>query len=199
MVQPIRTSFVISTGELIVKRFLMVLAAVLCSACAGVSINPISIDKAKQSHASDGNLTGYIFYSPVVVVELSDKVVCLSQKPNQGCEKSEITCSAGTPFVLPDYSKPFVVDIHSGFGKAGADISFKDGWLLSQVKDASDNTAVLGLVEKALTAGTKGVPVEKPTEGKVEPERRCAPGLYRVELTDKGIQLLHLELYGPKP
>ena len=116
------------------KRILAVLAAVLCSACAGVSINPISIDKAKQAHASDGNLKGYIFYSPVVVVELSDKVVCLAQKPNQECERSEVTCSAGTPFVLPDYSKPFVVDIHSGFGKAGADISFKDGWLLSQVK-----------------------------------------------------------------
>lgn len=181
------------------KRFLTVLAAILCTACAGVSINPISIDKAKQAHASDGNLKGYIFYSPVVVVELSDKVVCLSQKSNQECEKSEITCSAGTPFVLPDYSKPFVVDIHSGFGKAGADISFKDGWLLSQVKDNSDNTAILGLVEKALTGGLKGLSIEKTAGAKVELERRCAPGLYRVDLKEKDIQLLRLELYLPKP
>lgn len=180
------------------KRFLTVLAAVLCSACAGVTIKPISIDKAMQAHASDGNLNGYIFYSPVVVVELSDKVVCLVQKPNQECEKSEITCSAGTPFVLPDYSKPFVVDIHSGFGKAGADISFKDGWLLSQVKDTSDNTAILGLVEKALAGGFKGLSVEKITGDKVE--RRCAnPGLYRVGLTKSGIELRPLRLYFSEP
>ena len=71
-------------GELIVKRFLTVLIAVLCSACAGVSINPISLDKAKQAHMSEGNIKGYIFYSPVVVVELSDKVVLPSAETESG-------------------------------------------------------------------------------------------------------------------
>lgn len=46
-------------------------------------------------------------YGEANKTQLSGKMVCLSPKPNQECEKFEITCSAGTPFVLPDYSKPF--------------------------------------------------------------------------------------------
>jgi len=37
-----------------------------------------------------------------------------------------------------------LIDIKSGIGKAGADITIIDGWRLGSVKDNSDNTAMLG-------------------------------------------------------
>jgi len=40
--------------------------------------------------------------------------------------------------------KPYLIDVKSGLGKAGTDVTIIDGWRLGNVKDNSDNTAILG-------------------------------------------------------
>lgn len=180
----------------IAKPFQALLLALLSVGCAGVSITPISADIARQAHTDKGTVKGYIVYAPIVVVELTEKLICLQQGEKGECKRAELTCSAGTPFVLPDYAKPYAVDIHSGLGKAGADVSFRDGWLLTQVKDASDNTALLGMIEKVLGLDSKKT-VEK-TSG--EPDRRCTePGLYTVSVTSQGIEMKRIRVYFQKP
>jgi hypothetical protein len=63
----------------------------------------------------------------MVVVEVSQKEVCSAQDAKGKCTgDSVISCSAGTPFVLPDTSKPFLVNSKSGFGKAGVDVAITE-------------------------------------------------------------------------
>ncbi len=147
--------------------------------CAGVDITPISPAEEAAAHAGGGKLKGYIVYEPMVVVEVTQKQV-----------GTTITCSAGTPFILPDTSRPFLVNARSGLGKAGVDVTIVNGWQLGNIKDSSDNTALLGTVEKIL--GVSGVK-EITREG---PAGKCKePGLYRVNLEPRGVTLSRLLVY----
>jgi len=162
-------------------------AILFLPACAGVSITPIDQTKAADAHRAGGDVKGYIVYAPVVVVEVSAKTVCIKQKQDK-CEDYAVVCAAGTPFTLPDYTKPYVVEVKSGLGKAGVDIALKDGWLISHIKDSSDNTAILGMVEKLIGLDKKSV----------DPKASGAcsvAGLYRVKLDGQGIKLDALQLY----
>ncbi|CAK0778521.1 conserved hypothetical protein [Gammaproteobacteria bacterium] len=146
-----------------------------------------------------GNRKGYIIYEPMVVVEVSKKELCDGIKNEKGECKGNIiiTCSAGTPFILPDLLKPFLVDARSGFGKAGVEISITNGWQLGSLKDNSDNTAVLGMV-KSIADNIKPQSLyAKSAHFKTE---KCqAEGLYRVSLTTKGLDLTSLKSYVEEP
>lgn len=159
------------------------------SGCAGVDIKPISQDQALRAHQAGSSASGYIVYEPVVVVEVSQKDVCVAKDDKGNCKAQETRCSAGTPFVLPDYSKPYLVDVKSGFGKSGVDITITDGWRLGNVKDNSDNTAVLGTVEKLLG-------IKSPTVIEAAKAGNCkTPGLYRLTIDKDGVALTRMLVY----
>lgn len=172
------------------KYIFSIAVAVFISGCAGVSIIPISSQQAIDVHSGSSNRKGYIVYEPIIVVEVSKKEVCKKRNATGKCVEIETICAAGTPFTLPDYSKPYIIDVKSGFGKAGVELEIKDGWMLGKVKDNSDNAAILGTVEKLLGIGIlTASPGATPT-GKCE-----VPGLYRVNMSAGAIVLEKIKLY----
>jgi hypothetical protein len=127
----------------------------------------------------------------MIVVEVALREVCAAKNDKNACVETETRCAIGEPKVLPDLAKPFLVDIKSGFGKAGVDVTIVDGWRLGNVKDNSDNTAILGLVEKL------AVPLLARAEAGATARRvGCrAPGLYRVEIEGTVVKLAPLVAY----
>jgi hypothetical protein len=170
--------------------WIMVTACVVAG-CSGVAIRPISPDVERSAHEKDGGATGYVVYGPMIVVEVVEREVCVSKNDKGACAQTETRCAIGEPKVLPDLAKPFLVDIKSGFGKAGVDVTIVDGWRLGNVKDNSDNSAILGLVEKL------AVPLMARAEtGAASRRRDCrAPGLYRVEIEGTVVRLAPLVAY----
>jgi hypothetical protein len=165
-------------------------AVLLLGACSGVDIRPISPTLAAKAHGEEGAASGYVVYGPMVVVEVSR--VCVVKDAKGACRDDETRCAAGAPFVLPDFTKPFLVDVRNGFGKAGVDLTIADGWRLAGIKDQSDNTAILGAIEKLALARM----AEPRTASEGALRGGCAaPGLYRVELTPTGMALNPLRLY----
>jgi hypothetical protein len=138
--------------------------------CAGLDIRPLTREQAALAHAGSGP-EGYIVYAPRTVIELSDK---------DGCR-------AGAPFQLPDYSRPYLVRSRAGLGHSGVDVAISEGWMLSGIKDTSDNAAVLDAAGRVF--GTHG--------GQGGGGGAChAPGLYRLGQDASGnLQLLPLHLY----
>lgn len=149
-------------------------ALALLGGCAGVSINPISPAKDRDAHTDAGGVSGYIVYAPMLVVQIGETELCTQRAADGKCSAMKLVCTMSAPTVMPDYDKPFRVDIHSGLGKAGAEIQIADGWRLAGVKDTSDNTALLTFLEKAAGIKTQGL-----TETKDKPCGSVKPGLYR--------------------
>jgi hypothetical protein len=173
------------------KTLLLFLIAFGLYGCAGIDITPLSKDQVEKAHQGNSDLRGYIVYAPMVVVEISAKDVCLEKDSKGSCAKPGGTgCFAGSPFVLPDYSKPYLVNVRSGFGKTGVDITITDGWRLGNIKDNSDNTAVLGTVEKIL-----GGQIRSLGPGARAGEICKVPGLYQVLVGKTGIELKRILIY----
>ena len=150
-----------------------VLCATVISGCAGVSISPILPDDVDRMHTSSNKMKGYVVYSPMVVFEVAVAEVCIERKGGN-CLTSKPGCTLGSPMILPDYRRPFAIDTTSGLGKAGLEIQVADGWRLSSVKDSSDNSAILGFIEKAA-----GLSDFQPDSASTKPCGRLEPGLYR--------------------
>jgi hypothetical protein len=174
------------------RNLLPALAATIAlTGCAGLDLRSMTREQAASVHTKDNTISGYVLYAPMVVVDVTLREVCVGKDAAGKCI-NEPRCSAGSPFVLPDYSKPYRIDVRSGLGKAGVDVSIAEGWRLGGIKDSSDNTAVLGLVEKFLAGA--GVLTAKVTNG--APGRECkAAGLYRVSIDDTGPTLTKLFSY----
>lgn len=171
--------------------FLFPLIAASITGCAGLDITPISPADEAAAHSGATNIKGYIIYEPMVVVEVSQKELCSDKDDKGNCKvATTITCSAGAPFILPDTSKPFLINVRSGFGKTGVDVAITNGWQLGNIKDNSDNTALLGTVEKILGLGLTKSIAREPSAGKCK-----APGLYRVNHTPTGVALSPLLVY----
>lgn len=155
-----------------------VLLTALTVGCAGVEIRSISQDRALQAHEGTHEERGYIVYEPVVVVEVSPRQVCTAAEGKGKCSL-QTQCVAGAPFILPDYSRPYLVSTRSGLGKTGLDMTIVDGWRLGSLKDSSDTGAVLGVLERLATRGP-------PAESSADSGSACkAAGLYRV-VTERG-------------
>ena len=171
-------------------NILVPLLAACVAGCSGLEITPLSPAEEAASHAGATGLRGYIIYAPMVVVEVSQKEVCSAQDAKGRCTgDSVISCSAGTPFVMPDTSKPFLVNSKSGLGKAGVDIAISNGWQLGSIKDNTDNTALLGTLEKIIALGAKSIAREG-AAGQCK-----ASGLYRVIQAPAGVTLSPLLVY----
>ena len=169
---------------------LVPLLAASLAGCSGLEITPLSPAEEAASHAGGTGLRGYIVYEPMVVVEVSQKEVCSAPDARGKCTgDSVISCSAGTPFVLPDTSKPFLVNSKSGFGKAGVDVAITNGWQLGSIKDNTDNSALLGTLDKIIALGAKSIAREG-AAGQCK-----ASGLYRVIQAPAGVTLSPLLVY----
>ncbi len=167
------------------------LLATSIAGCGGLEITPISAAEEAAAHAGGTDLKGYIIYEPMVVVEVSQKELCSGQDERGICKgATTVTCSAGTPFLLPDTSKPFLVNVRSGFGKTAVDVAITNGWQLGSIKDSSDNTALLGTLEKIIPLlGGRSIAREA-TVGQCR-----TPGLYRVNHGPSGVTLSPLLIY----
>jgi hypothetical protein len=162
--------------------------SVLLAGCAGLDVRPISQERALRAHEGSSDERGYIVYEPVVVVEVGPRQVCTATEGKGKCTL-QTQCAAGAPFILPDYSRPYLVSTKSGLGKAGLDMTIVDGWRLGSLKDSSDNGAVLGILEKLATRG----PSADPSAGT---EGRCkAAGLYRVVTEQGSVTLSPMLIY----
>jgi hypothetical protein len=156
--------------------------------CAGVDIVPITREQAMSAHEGGSDARGYIVYEPVVMVEVSPREVC-SGRDDKGKCITRTQCVAGEPFILPDYGKPYLINARAGLGKTGFDMTIADGWRLGGLKDASDNTAFLGALEKLATREpTSGTPAALDAGCK-------AAGLYRVSVGQDGVALTRVLLY----
>ena len=145
-------------------------AAVLLAGCGGIDVRPISQERALGAHDTGGDERGYIVYEPVVVVEVGPRQVCNATDSKGKCAL-HTQCVAGAPFILPDYSRPYLLSAKAGLGKTGLDMTIVDGWRLGSLKDTSDNGAILGALEKL---AARGATDEAGVSG-------CkAAGLYRV-------------------
>lgn len=171
------------------RHSLLALIAASVAGCAGLDITPLSPDQDKAAHAGGTALKGYVIYAPMVVVEVTRKTVCSKPKPDGQCEGTlEVTCTAGTPFTMPDPTRPFLVNAQSGFGKAGVEVTITNGWQLGSLKDNSDNTAILGLIEKLLPLRAV------PALAAPSPDT-CKAGLYRATYDGQNVKLTDVLLY----
>lgn len=171
--------------------FLLPMMAVCLSGCAGLDITPISAADDQAAHSGNSTLKGYVVYGPMIVVEVTRKEICIDKDENGTCTGgTEITCSAGKPFALPDPTKPFLLQSRSGLGKAGVDVTINDGWQLGNIKDNSDNTALLGTVGTLLGIKAATVATGNGASGSCK-----ASGLYRVTIKPSGLALKPLLVY----
>ena len=162
--------------------------AIMLAACSGVEIRPISPALERESHQREGAASGYVVYGPMVLVEIALREVCVATNEKGACIEQEARCAAGAPFVLPDLSKPFLVDVRNGFGKAGVDLAIADGWRLSGLKADSDNTAILGAIEKIALARMTDDPTKR--------RGACAKaGIYRLDLDGRDVRLVPFFAY----
>ena len=162
--------------------------ALALAGCSGVDIRPISPALEREAHTRDGAASGYVVYGPMMVVEVTPREVCVT-KPEKGACATETRCAVGTPFALPDLAKPFLVDIKSGFGKSGVDLTIVNGWMLGGIKDHSDNTAILSLLEKV------AMPALRDSGDPAKRAACSAAGLYRVDIDGANVKLSPLVAY----
>lgn len=166
----------------------VLLAAMAASGCSGLQIASISKDDAGKAHQGAGH-SGYIVYHPRVLVRVGAEKRCPADKmPDGKCDPKNASldyCEVSPPFYLPDYDKPYRVDVKTGIGKAGVDVAIANGWMLSSFKDNSDNSVLLGELIKA-GVFTKTVAPEVPNQA----ASKCPAGVY--QWTDRGFKLVDL-------
>ncbi|MBW2570520.1 MAG: hypothetical protein JRD93_15650 [Deltaproteobacteria bacterium] len=176
------------------KITLLFLFLLMFAGCAGIDIKPITAEKAQNAHKTGTDDKGYIVYSPVVIIEIKEEMICLEQDANGKCVKSKTVCKAEKlPYLLPDYSKPFLIRPQSGFGKTDVELNIAEGWCLDSVKDKSDNTAVLGDVIKAVKEVAAIAKSLTPPSDKIEGCPKT--GLYRLEYSEGKLELVPLLIY----
>lgn len=146
------------------KKLILVLSSlVFLSSCASVNIKPIKKDLAKNVHTKDSNLNlnGYILYAPKVLIQI--------KQVKGECKISTVS--------IPDKTKPFLLDIQSGFGKSDINVKIINGWMLGDIKANIDNTAVLDKITSFSNEIDGGIPAVS-----------CNPseGLYDYNISDTG-------------
>ncbi|MCG6873066.1 MAG: hypothetical protein LJE84_12310 [Gammaproteobacteria bacterium] len=166
-----------------IRTLALACATAWLSGCSGVAITQISPESARHTGAET---PGYIVHAPMVVVEIAEVEVCAQRNDSNKCVRTTTRCSVGKPFVLPDYQRPFRVNVKSGLGKTNVDLTFNDGWLLGKVKDASDNSGIPASLLKVLE-GVRSLAEAKARVGGCKPA-----GLYRVGPDSTSLQELKL-------
>lgn len=141
--------------------------------------------------ASD-KFPGYVVYEPMTVVEITKEKACEAKDANGKCTAYGASrCKVGSPFYLPNYSRPTLINSRTGFGKAGVDVTIVNGWQLGAVKDTTDNAAVLSLAETMIGIASSS---HLPDFNDQKEECKDA-GLYKLELEGATMNLVPLKTY----
>lgn len=174
-----------------------VAAAIALSGCSGLDIYSVSsrdvaCARGELTCTGIGKLTrpskpldGYVVYEPMLIVQVGMVRICKGKEDAAGnCDGSVITqCAVSEPLLIPNLERPYTVRSKTGLGKAGVDVTIVDGWRLGQIKDESDNSAIL-------TTLSDLVP-ERNTKGVTRSE--CNEGTYRWDVQNGVPQLIRLK------
>lgn len=137
--------------------------------CGGLRMTSITTERAAMAHQKETAVPGYIVYHPLLVVTL---------KEDKGTCKID-----GKPTMMPDYSKPFLLEIEPGLSNTNVDLRIEDGWRLGGATSKIDNT---GWVQLALQLGAVAA-FNKETEENGETKKKetaCRPGLNGLVVED---------------
>jgi hypothetical protein len=156
--------------------YILLIILLLLMSCA--SIKSITPEEALNAHTKLHSVDGYIVFHPLVVVEVSEN------------------CIAAKSFLLPNYNRPFLVTIRAPFIGSPGSMVVEDGWRLSNLGGSTGTAAALG----ALIAGTGGRLLlgKEDIDDTLGKKTICKPGLYRMDITDKGVRFIPLLQYIPK-
>jgi hypothetical protein len=144
-------------------------AALALAGCAALNFTPTTAEKLSAAR-KDGTAVGYPVYEPRTLLII---------------DNSEGKC-ATTKLVVPNYDRPVMVNISSGWGSSTIDFELAEGWTLSKASVQADNTALLDKLEKIITGpGAKALmPEGKGSE--------CKTGVYELDGSGKDFKLRRL-------
>ena len=112
---------------------------VFLAGCGGLSIDPGKDPKK-----------GYTVYAPMVMVNVSRVRTCEKLRRDGTCEQGQSdSCVVGTPYVLPDYTKPFTVKFEKGLGSYSGSVTIENGWMLGAATSTGDPSDFLTNVGEA--------------------------------------------------
>jgi hypothetical protein len=163
-------------------RRLSLIIVFLVAGCAGLDVKTLKSHEVKDARAKGGApLSGYIVYEPMVIVSVSWPKICIgTEEPGGACKGQLVTHCAASTLLLPDYEKPYLVSTRAGLGKAGAEVTIVDGWMLGTLKDSSDNAALVS----ALASFKSSPATVQPSIAKKDEPGCKLPGLYRLVFKD---------------
>jgi hypothetical protein len=164
------------------SKTLAAAVAFLLAGCASVEINPVHESAAADLWKRDApSRNGYVIYAPSIVVE---------QRQVQSCvgEQCKLVCAFGPPFTLPDLSRPYIVNARPGFGSLSVEFGIAEGWRLDSMKQAVDNSAVLGALLSPPTSPQRAG-VDAPDRPVADAEACKVPRLFLVTLHDGALRL----------
>ena len=156
------------------KSTVVALRLVVLAGCGGLKITSLTAQQAEEAHIKKDAVSGYIVYHPMLVVWL--------KKSGDACE------IAGKPVVLPDYSKPFLLEIERGLARSSVELQIEDGWRLGGVKTEADNTALLKLAGQ-VAMGMVGLSSAVASAD----AQACTPGFYKLVLDDDEVKMKRLK------
>lgn len=109
--------------------------ASLIAGCGGLDLRQGTVSAGKA---------GYQLYYPKILVTVSAERQCIKPEAGGACPGAnwEYNCVMSKPWVLPDYSKPYVATFKPGLGSQSASIEIVDGWMLGQASSATDVSAI---------------------------------------------------------
>ena len=119
--------------------FVFVMFGLVLCGCSGVSVEPLTTKEREDYAGHKGKYeigrekaksTGYVVYEPIIVFSVAEKEMCFERK-DAVCTKPGSTCEFGSKTVFPNYDRPYLVTPLSGLGKSGIELTFTEGWLLS--------------------------------------------------------------------
>jgi hypothetical protein len=145
------------------------LALFTLAGCAALNFTPTTAEKLSAAR-KDGTAVGYPVYEPRTLLII---------------DNSEGKCTT-TKLVVPNYDRPVMVNISSGWGSSTIDFELAEGWTLSKASVQADNTALLDKLDKLITGpGAKALlPDSKGSE--------CKTGVYELAGTGKDFKLKRL-------
>lgn len=159
-------------------------AAFLCVAiagCAGLTIEAISTTDVVGAREGRSNV-GYVVYEPVIVYQKTKP--CVEFDADGTCTRyaNGSGCQFVGPILLPDETRPYSVTPHVGLGKSDINVQIKNGWMLAEFSDKSDNTAILDRIAAPKTSSAQQTTTSDKTKDK---EPQPCEGLWRWDGKEK--------------
>jgi hypothetical protein len=138
--------------------FIPAIAVVMLSGCASLTFTPTTATQIENDR-KNAAASGYPVYPPKVLFAFS--------QGKEGC--------AITRLLVPNFDKPILVKISSGWGSSTIQFDTSEGWALAKASAAIDNTALLNKLVADKSAS--GATVQGGTGGVTS---TCPAGLYEL-------------------